>query len=436
MSINLGYSFLNSQNNQLNDKNMTSIGFITIKKELIYLKQYQLNQSLKNIISDFVENITEEKLSKFLEVKTNFNKYNLTFYDINSKKIDKKQLLSMSIEDLAETVPLINMEYNGSSSTGALSNKEYLKIVVKYENLIAEDFEKYILNNMNFIGKPILNKKAYLLFNYSSKNIKVINYPQEDLIFSQINKFSSIDTYCNAKNNLFIYEGIPNDKEIEYSKFYSINLIKNKITLISLNFPKRILHSMIYIPENYIFIIGGKTAKKVIIYNIENNKNGEYDEYPHLLPKELYEPSLISINSKYIYILENSTVFLNIFRINILTFSPFESIKVRESKNIQVPQKFFGVVKNKNSILFLGGQMLNTNINGSIVNNCFEFNFDNDILTISNRKFIPYKFTEKTFLPIDNDIYAQFAEYKKDNKNEIKIIQFDAKVQEIENGKK
>ena len=428
---------------QQKNKDKIAIGFITERGEIISINYYPVDKHVKEIISEFTENITEENIIKYFKVTKNINKYNLVFYVNNSKKLYLNDILSMGIEELAETVPLITMDYNNSSSTCALTNKDYLKILVKYEkkfkNLV-DNFEEYFVNHTHLIGKPQLNKKNYFIYNRYLNKIILIKYPEEDLIYSQINNFSIFDTYCNAKNNLFIYEGVPyeekdsNKKEMKYSKFYSINLVNNKITLISKKFPERILHSMIYIPESYIFIIGGKKANEVIIYNMKDNIDNEYEDYPYLLPKELYEPSLISINNQYIYALENSTSSFNIFRINLLTISPFESIKIKESKNIVITQKFFGVVKNKNSILFIGGQMLNIDSNGSKY--CFEFHYDTNKLVKSSREFIPYNLIEKTLLPIGNDIYVQFFEYKKDNKNELKMIQFDARLQEMERSEK
>ena len=418
--------------NLIQEKNTISLGFLTITGELIWSNKYPVNKYLKDIVSDFTSNVDEKKLSKYFQIGNNFNKYNLSFYDKNMKKLKiKNNCISLGIEDLEETVSrLFNLEYNNSSITMASSNKD-LKIFVRYEkkfkNLV-ENFEQFILNKIYLIGKPKLSSNKYYLYHRHLKELRIIKCPKVEINLTHINNFSLLDNYCNTLNYLYIYEGILNN-DIQYSKFYSINLIKNEISLISEKFPKRVLHSMIFIPENYIFIIGGKQTKEVLTYEIKEN-NTEYDEYPHLLPKELYEPSLISINNQYIYVLENSTIHLNIFRINLTTISPFESIKVNRDKNIEITQKFFGVVKNKNSILFLGGQMLNNN-NKKNMDKCFEFNYDTNTISISKREFIPFNFIEKTFIPFGDDIYIQFTECKNDNKNDLKMIQFNGREQEF-----
>jgi hypothetical protein len=77
-------------------------------------------------------------------------------------------------------------------------------------------------------------------------------------------------------NFLYIYQN--NIKNKDYDNFFKIDLVNNNIKLISSKFPKRILYSMIYIPKYYIFIIGGKNSKEVLIYNIKKEKKN-YKKY-------------------------------------------------------------------------------------------------------------------------------------------------------------
>ena len=96
---------------------------------------------------------------------------------------------------------------------------------------------------------------------------------------------------------------------------------------------------------------------------------------------------------------------------------PFEEIQLKNSY-LQINQKFFGVVKNKNSILFLGGQMIKDNNGGDDENpnnNCFEYNYLTESLVHSRRPFIPIDFYEKTLIPLDGDEYIQIAEICQNN---------------------
>lgn len=419
------------------DKEQVSIGFITMEEKLIYLNQYSFTQNLNEILDDFIQKNNENSLRQYFNFGENFNINNFSFYAKREDKLEridfrKGKDIVTSLENLEDTINIFGNIIFRSFSTSN-TNLDYLKIYVKYEERfkkLVENFEEYIIKSTHLIGKPQLNQTSYFRYDKLIKEIKTINCHKTDIIDNKINSFSFYDNYCNAKNYLYIYEGV-SDVEIQFSKFFNINLIKNKITLISAEFPKRYLHSMIFIPSCYIFIIGGNKAKEVLTYEIDD-QNTSYDIYPYQLPKCLLEPSLISINNKYIYILENSTISLNIYKMDLIKISPFEQIEIKNKNSMD--QKFFGVVRNKNSILFLGGQKLNMNMKNNNLGKkyCYEYHYDTDKIVLSKREFSPIDFIEKTFIPIGDDLFLQFSEYKKDNKKGLKMVQFDGNEQEVE----
>ena len=419
------------------DKEQVSIGFISMEEKLIYLNQYSFTQNLNEILDDFIQKNNENSLRQYFNFGENFNINNFSFYAKREDKLEridfrKGKDIVTSLENLEDTINIFGNIIFRSFSTSN-TNLDYLKIYVKYEERfkkLVENFEEYIIKSTHLIGKPQLNQTSYFRYDKLIKEIKTINCHKTDIIDNKINSFSFYDNYCNAKNYLYIYEGV-SDVEIQFSKFFNINLIKNKITLISSEFPKRYLHSMIFIPSCYIFIIGGNKAKEVLTYEIDD-QNTSYDIYPYQLPKCLLEPSLISINNKYIYILENSTISLNIYKMDLIKISPFEQIEIKNKNSMD--QKFFGVVRNKNSILFLGGQKLNMNMKNNNLEKkyCYEYHYDTDKIVLSKREFSPIDFIEKTFIPIGDDLFLQFAEYKKDNKKVLKMVQFDGNEQEVE----
>ena len=409
------------------------VSFYNLDQILIYENQCSFDKDIFEIIKELYEKVSEEKLKSLLKVDKALNKKNLFFYvktkDSYEKIDNKRREISSYIYNIHDTITLLLHK-----SSTAVTNNFNLKIYISIKNEnIADKIEEYININTHLIGKPIVNKLKYYLYNKYTKELRKVKYSKEDITNLKLNNYSSLDTYCNAKNYLYIYES--NSKcnyfeSIDSNRFLSINLVTNKVNLISSNFPKRILHSMIYIPECYIFIIGGKDTRHVLVYKIKKD-NINYEKYPFLLPKELLEPSLIYINNKYLYIFENSTLDFNILRINLNFISPFENIQLENRNPIPMNQKFFGVVKNKNSILFLGGQMLNSAFNP--LNNCFEFHFNSNKLVVSKRNFQPLNFIEKTLIPIENNIYIQLTEFKKENKYEPKIIIFDGNSQEVQN---
>jgi hypothetical protein len=264
--------------------------------------------------------------------------------------------------------------------------------------------------------------------------IKLLKCSKDEFKKLKINFFSRMSVYCNARNNLYLYEGSDISSKQNNGKFFEINLQKFKTKIISSKFPNRILHSMIYIPECYIFIIGGKGAKDVLVYNI-NRDEAKFEKYPYLLPRELYEPSLITVNNKYLYAFENSTFRFYIYRINLLNVSPFEEIKIR---NANINQKFFGVVKMKDrhSILFLGGQIISLNKDPNRKNKCFEFDYEKNELCLSQRDFQSFDFIEKTFIPMQKDSYMQMEEFKQENRYSPKVILFHENYESLKNSSK
>ena len=428
-----------SSNNILDENEKALISFYNINDLLIYENRYSLEKIISEVIEDFIEKNPENVLQKIFKIGKCFNTINLSFYikknDVLEKIENKERTISSIIYDIQDTILLLGLRYQISSST-AITNNKNLKIYIKYEHKykdLSANMEEYISNHMHLIGKPMLNNLKYYLYNKYTKNLKLIKYNKEDINKYELNSFSSIDSYCNAKNYLFIYESMSKYDTTDSNKFISINLMDNKINLISSKFPKRILHSMIYIPKCYIFIIGGENAKDVLIYEIKE-ENINYEKYPYLLPYNLIEPSLIYINNKYLYAFENSKLYFHILRINLISISPFEDIQLQNKKYLSINQKFFGVVRNKNSILFLGGQMINSN--NENINNCFEFHYETNKLVKSKREFKSFDFNEKTFIPLEDDIYIQLYEYKKEKKYEPKIIIFDGRAQELQNSDK
>ena len=416
-----------TSNNISNSNEKITVNFYSLDNKLIYENKYSLNKVMKEVIEEFYEKkIFKKDLNKnhfFFFIKRNDNLERIEDYNLT---------VSSYFYNIQDTIQLLYHNSSTTAATNSFSLNIYFKYKTKYKHIVNK-IEDYIINTTHLIGRPIFNKFEYYQYNKYTKHLKIIKCSKEDRINLKLKCFSSTDAYCNAKNNLYIYESNNNYDDINSNRFININLMNNSINLISSKFPKRILHSMIYIPECYIFIIGGKGTKEVLIYKIKEN-NKLYKKYPYLLPYELLEPSLLYINNKYLYIFENSTFFFKILRFNLNYISPFEIIKLQNKKDIPMNQKFFGVVRNKNSILFLGGQMIN--LNNEYKKNCFEFHYDTNKLVISKREFKSYDIIEKTFIPLGGDIYIQLIEYKKDSKYEPRILLFDGRSQEVEKSEK
>ena len=420
MEENIDKSINNFSSFLFNQKGHIKVSVYSFEEKLIYEKEYPLYKNLKEIKENFLNDINEDYLKKkYFYNEENFNKNNLNFYIKNERgeyeKIQNQELISF--QNLNHFGKIQNLD--SLITTSEIQNytlKLYIKHEINYNNKynqIANNIEEFIINITYLIGKPILNNHKYYLYNKKNQELRIIKYPKEQIKKLNLKTYTGINSYCNAQNKLYIYEG---NSDLDFiftnnNNLIQINLINNNIKIISSKFPNRIFHSMIFIPNCYLFVIGGKKAKDVIIYTIqENNRN--YEIYPHELPYEILEPSLIYINNKYLYAFENSTYYFHILRTNLINVESWEEIKIQNFK-YDVNQKFFGVVKNRNSILFLGGQMINIFHNSS--QKCFIFDYNEETIKRCQTDFKPFEFLEKTFIPIEKGIYFQLAEFKKDN---------------------
>ena len=130
-----------------------------------------------------------------------------------------------------------------------------------------------IIDNVETIGIVAYEVNTKLISSYS---YKISDYP----ILNNINCFTA---YCNTKGFLYFSGGEneqTNDLDIttiKYNDFFAIDLAQltrdklNITELPNLNEP-RTWHSMIYVPNKYIFIVGGSNTKSVELYDMEEKK--------------------------------------------------------------------------------------------------------------------------------------------------------------------
>ena len=411
-----------------NSNEKIKISFYSFEETLLYTNIYLISMNISDVKEDFINNCLEENKFKISYVTKDSYKNKFAFYSEDKNK-------SEELKDNKKIQEYIFISFEQGKKIESIdtnTNLEFktFKIYVKYKIIyddISNDMEEYLQEKNFLIGRPIINEYKYYLYDKKEEKFKKIRYKREQRKKLNIRTFLGIDSYCNAINTLYIYEGnsdFNNVKENnENSNFIKIDLISNNISIISSKFPNRILHSMIFIPKSYIFILGGKKLKNALVYRIqENNENNEnYEVYPYQLPYEILEPSLIYINNKYLYAFENSSLDFHILRIDLIEASPFEEIKIKNNK-YDINQKFFGVIRNNNSIIFYGGQMLDLFNNKS--NKCFNYNYNDDIVERCDIEFKPFEFLEKVFIPIQNGSYFQIAVYKDENKYNPKIVIF------------
>ena len=143
----------------------------------------------------------------------------------------------------------------------------------------------------DIIGKPFNNPFEIFIFNIKEKIIKFNLFDKSIIENSEIiNYNNSSSSYCNGNNYLYISGGENRNLEI-INKLWKIDL-KNNIINEPIQIPPKKNHSMIFIPDNYIFIVGGND-KKTFYLDEQNLQISEWGD----LNEERLEPALIRISN-------------------------------------------------------------------------------------------------------------------------------------------
>ena len=419
------------------------------KSTLNKTEQNKMPNSLSIIINKIPNDTLEETQDKtpisigqnmtfkdlFIQLHYNiYNDYDLQIkenqinFDINNKIIET--IYPYINNNLNETIN-INLIYNG------------LQIP---ENLI----ESYIKQN-KIIGSPIFDNPdffAIIIFNTENNELKLFYKEPKDPEFILMNKFNSFTAYCNAKNNLYISGGenehsedldnnSSNNNNAELNDFLSIDLSllnfnenfntnsadnieetnndnfirnysSNKNNLNIKQLPNllepRTWHSMIFVPEKYIFIVGGST-KNVEIYDIEKNiiyKDSNLNELRN-------ECTLCMVNNIYLYAFcgfyLHQTFNCTVEKCNLRKKErKWEFVKFNMKENFGFIPSFFSVSYYKNdTIILIGGdsiEEMNKSYIVKVSNNDNEHDEINEF-NLGYKKFGVFR--DKFFTPIDNN---------------------------------
>ena len=321
--------------------------------------------------------------------KSIFEEMNFEIIDTITKK--SKQILIKNNETLSELLSLadynifgdLDIQLNDNSNITNELNTNLKDIMEKYYPELTLLTITFLVTTKG-LSIPSNIKKAYqdmspiignamfedpkifwiTLFYKEKNNLEIFKFEKDNN--KQLIKFNSFSTFCSAKGKFYISggekeenenkrdNGIYNgkieeennfNKEEEYDDFVSIDMNKlNSFNLYLDVLPKlkvkRTWHSMIFVPNQYIFIVGGLNTKTVEIYDID--KNDIYVD-SDLIEKRC-EPTMCLVNNIYLYAFCGFSPFRNfndsIERCNLLK-------KKREWEFIDYSHKiipsFFGV---------------------------------------------------------------------------------------------
>ena len=287
--------------------------------------------------------------------------------------------------------------------------KEILKVTLVRTGLyIPNDIRNYISKRTYLIGCLTFdNPNSIGLFIYNKLNNSTLSFEYSTNIYAQMKAVNQLSAYCNALNKLYISGG-EIQKDVITDSFMCLDLdeiqknIFNPTILCKLQV-KRYWHSMIYIPEKYIFIIGGPNEINVELYNIETN----ISRIDSQLNVDRCEPSLILVNNKFLYAFFGFHLyesFINsIERCNLHKKNRnWEMVQYKLSNTTNIARAFFGLTYIFNNILLVSDKENDNDLKPNYILSPGNGNLD----TISEEGVLNSKnsrlFAEKFFIPFND----------------------------------
>ena len=244
-----------------------------------------------------------------------------------------------------------------------------MKYIYKGLDITENAIQSYIENN-TIIGNAILdNTETFGIITYDTNNKSLNSFSYKRSEYPELTYLTIFTAYCNAKNCLYFSGG---EKEMsyeneeiseKYDEFFCLDLteLKNNENQLILNQigklnDPRTWHSMIYVPNKYIFIVGGSNTKLVELYDIEQKKLTKDSELNDIR----CECTLCLVNNMYLYAFcgfipqkdyNNSIERCNLFKEN----RSWEKIDTIERCKIKFNPSFFAISYYQNNDLILIG---------------------------------------------------------------------------------
>ena len=335
------------------------------------------------------------------------------------------------------------LENNIKSSIDFLNN-----LTFEDRELNLQDEINSLLNNQNkssngsekdkyieLIAKPFSDPFEIYCFSKNNEKFKIIRFTNELKENKKIKNFSSSSAYCNGFNNLYISGG-----EMSRDLFWEIDL-KTNIINDPIQIPPKQYHSMIYISEYIVFIVGGNDLN-TFYYHIKEKRILNWGK----LNIKRIEPALQVIENK-LYCIDSSNSLndKNNYTIEVTDINANEGnwnvIRPILPLNMVFSQQLFGVSKDKdNNIIFLGGSL-----NKSENDMNYMYNINDNVLNCSNVKYLNFTLKEKTFIQINRTYECIFPDFDRTSpqivfynkkKGKIELINFapninDSKIFEV-----
>ena len=344
-----------------------------------------------------------------LQKDSDYSYKNSNFQDIDINKTLKDLFLINNAATHSINEPfIVNVVYNG------------LDVPYTHNEIINQYSTK-----TNLIACPIPNSNPFEFRVFCSTDMSLTKTSLIIEDYHELNHFGDFSAYCNGNNYLYLSGGeetkdvADNTMDNKYLSWISkINLQDGKLSkLDNFNVP-RFWHSMIFVPNKYVFVVGGNKTKSVEVLNTETGEitlDSELNEYHS-------EASLCLVNSNYLYCFLGFNYETNDFS------NTIERCNIRQSKRhwelvvlskgnennraSTIMSRFFTVSYfNEDNLLILGGD----NISFDELNNLNENN-NRDAERTLTKSYIyntktdlvrEYNFEEDAFETFSKDIFGE-----------------------------
>ena len=224
----------------------------------------EITFKIENKDQEYTEKVkSSEKISYLFTLISKYKKKKYSEYDLITDEEDEDGHISLSSK-LNDEIGLV------------FPNKETVVLKMLYLGLeISLDVKNDYEVTTTLVGEPLfdLGGNVGLLIFHKYEH----SFTSEILKNQKLSKYNHLSSYCNCKNVLYICGGESQENKGTnnrnyISDFTQVDLFNTESIneLPNLEEP-RVWHSMIFIPNKYIFIVGGDT-RVVEIFDIEKKK--------------------------------------------------------------------------------------------------------------------------------------------------------------------
>ena len=324
---------------------------------------------------------------------------------------------------------LLTIKRNYSYMGITLKNSDKIKNLVYFQKNKSYEIEIKIEINENDIlddeSEPIIPKmvkpKCYSfgLYIYLPKDGKIIldEFTPNKIIEFNLDQINSGSSYCNSPNSFFISGGgVYSKNPVNY--FWIINNQSLNIEIKKMPFGKR-EHSMIYLPNNIVFIVGGND-KKCFFYDIKKDKFSNWAN----LNNEYFRPVIIN-SQNFLYCLKELNREKNFFeRTNISSKNPsWEKIFPKFKRNVKLNnKKIFWVSKSTNNSIIFGAGEKNR------LAKTYIYDLSNNEISLLDHKFEVNELDNKKFDKVSKYYNVAIPKYYETERN---ILVYDKKIKKV-----